>query len=206
VVSLILKSRFFPDWDARWRSDRYQVVYRIGEVEEAFSFTPTEIDDAIEAAAGQVGGQMARARLDAGRSPGLEGLIDLAARLSQNIIEIMVRRKHGLEMVLDENLFPRPVRRAIKSLIKGAYVPRSALERSVRSAMVFGLMMWFLGKPADHDHLEVTDRSQAELDVALEAGSVIMNPGAKERLEALGLSGFGSLGGRTIGSSRAVIN
>jgi hypothetical protein len=196
LVGQELKDHFFTDWNERWKSHCYHVVYRIGEVEEAFSFTPDEIDGAIEAAARQfVGASKRGLRMD------LTCLIDWIGREDQNLVEYMVRRKHRLPKVL--NPPPENIKHAIRALTRSGCVPQDEWQQVVRSMMVFGLVMWFLGRPADHDYLEVTDRTQAECDAALKAGSAVMNADiAGKSLADLKAMGSG-LGGRTL-SSRCV--
>jgi hypothetical protein len=128
--------QFFPDWDERWGAERYDVVYRIGKVEETFSFTPDEISDAVAVAAEYVDAQ-------AKKMPGVsrEDIADMFGRTAQNVVEILTRRKHELPQVLDENLFPREYRRAFRKMIRPDYVPRTKDEREVRSEMVFGMLM-----------------------------------------------------------------
>jgi hypothetical protein len=97
IISTGLKRYFFPDWDERWKADRYLVSYRIGSVEEMFSFTPGEIEGAIGAASRCL---IEQAQASSGRMILPELIID-AGRVGQNLVEYMVRRKHRLPKVLN---------------------------------------------------------------------------------------------------------
>jgi hypothetical protein len=160
LVMGALKEHFFPDWDERWKSDRYLVTYKVGDVEEAFSFRPSEIEDAAVASVQHFIVEMANSRGGVGMQSGngesvMAMMVHDLSRDGQNLIEYLVRRKHQLPKVLDAP--NKQLRHAIKTLIRSDCVPQNETQRVVWRMMVFGLMMWFRGKPIDHDHLEIMD-------------------------------------------------
>jgi hypothetical protein len=193
-----------PDWDERWKSDRYLVTYRVGQVEETLWFTPDEVDAAIHAVNEKI---RAATRAEERVTDTAWRVIDDVARFGQNFTEYMVRHRYGCGHVLDPNLWPREIRRAIKRLAKSGCVPCDEWQREVWSTMIIGFVMWFRGVPAHHDHLVVTDRAQTEIGSALEAGRAILNPAiTEERLAELKAMGWGTLGGRTFSSRRTSVN
>jgi hypothetical protein len=220
LIMLSLKEYFFPDWDERWRADRYMVTYRIGQVEETLSFTPGEIEGAMGATAQHFVMCMASGMGGFGMkssTPGHPAMAEMIAEIGrdgQNLVEHLVRRKHRLPKVL--NPPPEQARCAIRGLIASGCVPQNKAQQVVWSAMLFGLVMWHVGQPVDHNHLEVTDRSQAELEATLKRARELMHqvdaaggdPALAARLtelEAAVMRGEG-LGARTFTSHRVSIN
>jgi hypothetical protein len=220
LIMLSLKEYFFPDWDERWRADRYMVTYRIGQVEETLSFTPGEIEGAMGATAQHFVMCMADGMGGLGMKsstsgdPAMADMIAGIGRDGQNLVEHLVRRKHRLPKVL--NPPPEQVRCAIRGLIASGCVPQNEAQQVVWSAMLFGLVMWHVGQPVDHNHLEVTDRSQAELEATLKGARELMrqvdaaggDPALAARLTALEAAVMGGegLGTRTVTSHRVSVN
>jgi hypothetical protein len=188
-----LKCRF-TDWRQRWKSDRYYVTYKVGQVEETFSFTPAEIDEAI-----QVTFEMASMWTPVGEQGGIDvqRAVDDTARISHNIIEYLVKHKHGCRQVLDPGLLPRGVEPAIKRLIRSGYVPRSDADQRLWSMLILGLVTWFRDKPADHDHLEITDIEPGKL-----GDGVMWNPLLSNEEIARKMDEASTLGMREITSRR----
>jgi hypothetical protein len=220
LIMLSLKEYFFPDWDERWKADRYLVTYRIGQVEETLSFTPGEIETAMGATVQHFVRCMAddmgslEMKSSTPGHPAMAGMIAGIGRDCQNLVEHLIRRKHRLPKVL--NPPHETVRRAIRGLIASGCVPQDEAQRDVWSAMLFGLVMWHVGKPVDHNHLEVTDRSQAELEAILKHARELMrqvdaaggDPTLAARLTELEtdvMRGEG-LGVRTLSSHRVSVN
>jgi hypothetical protein len=220
LIALGLKDHFFPDWNERWQADRYMVTYRIGQVEEKLSFTPGEIEGAMGATAQHfvmcMADDMGRLAMKSS-TPGRPTVAEMIAgigRDGQNLVEHLVRRKHRLPKVL--NPPPEQARCAIRGLIASGCVPQNEAQQVVWSAMLFGLVMWHVGQPIDHNHLEVTDRSQAELEATLKRARELMRQvdaaggdpalaARLARLEADVAAGEG-LGIRTFTSHRVSVN
>jgi hypothetical protein len=123
LIMLGLKEYFFPDWDERWKADRYLVTYRIGQVEETLSFTPGEIETAM----GATVQYFVRCRADdmgnlemksPSGHPATAEMIAEIGRDCQNLVEHLIRRKHRLPKVL--NPPHEKVRRVIRGLMRPA--------------------------------------------------------------------------------------
>jgi hypothetical protein len=148
----------------RWRAEEYRVTYRIGDIEERFSFTPADVDQAIEMVARALAGDLPEKlhehflRLPVPEMVRQIGLGDMAA------VEYFVRRKHRCLTPETTSLIPDvKSRRAVKRLIKTDPSRRDAELRRVWSHMVFALVVTFLDRPAAHDALLIDDRSPEDV-------------------------------------------
>jgi hypothetical protein len=144
-----LKSAYLDDpsdWSDRWKDDRYFVVYRIGDVQETFSFVPGEVAEAIESAAVQ---WLLLPPMDVGEA------IDKMRRYYVGAAEYFVRYKHRLPIVHD--LLTADRKRLVRSLVKNDPSRRSEDEAFIWSLMVFAFVTRLLSQPAGANCLIIDD-------------------------------------------------
>jgi hypothetical protein len=189
LVEECIKRHFCRDWDQRWHADRYHVVYRIGDVEERFSFASSEVAESIRVVALNMLLPMADRAVTrettsvkhasdvhidglpmgatciplwvSERAVLRPGVLDECGTGCMGIVEHFVRSKHGIELVLDP--IQKSFRRAMKRLIKGVEPSRDD-ERILWSLMVFGMVFSFLHRSAEHDELTVVDKPPPSAD------------------------------------------
>jgi hypothetical protein len=146
-------------WPDRWKLGAYHVRYRIGTVEETFTFTPDEIDRAVRTVIRTM--LSPPPRVPIGPREVLDMLKEFT-RTCMNYVEAYVRLKHRLPM---PDLFhpeqKRWCRRLVKGLIKAAPTRRDRDQRWAWDLMVYAMVDSFLGKPVDHNRVTITDNGEA---------------------------------------------
>jgi hypothetical protein len=139
-----------PDWDERWRADRYRVTYRIGDAEEQFSFAPEAVRAAIDAV---------RITDLAAKMPDASP-VELVEVMGENFLmyaEYLVRLEKGIDVPPGlEELLPRAGRRALRRMVGVRGPRRSATTRWYCNLITFAFVVAFLGQPPGDDSLTIT--------------------------------------------------
>jgi hypothetical protein len=144
-----LKSAFLDDpseWSDRWREARYFVVYRIGDVQETFSFVPGEVAESIESAAVQ---WLMLPPMDVSEA------VEKMRRYYVGAAEYFVRYKHRLPIVHD--LLTADRKRLVRSLVRNDPSRWTEGEEFIWSLMVFAFVTRLLSQPAGANCLIVDD-------------------------------------------------
>jgi hypothetical protein len=176
------------DWDDRWRADRYYVNYRIGSIVETFSFAPSEVAESIRVTAEEVFLFICHrvAREQGETSVNIARVVDELGASTLTFMEFLVRWKHGLDLGPLEPPANKEAR-IIRRLIKHRLAPRNEDERRMRLTMLFGAILQFARRPAEHNLLEIIDRDPSEY-----RSSTFRHPALLEKASMIGFRSFES--------------